>query len=110
MYIIIFSIKNGINSTINFYSSSHKLIPIIWEKTFKRIWHIYIAPARMKVTNVILVYVSMFPMKNQLNIINTLYIGSHKIFPILTAYGGEFLKQNLVYLNSTKCNEMNAFH
>ena len=52
-------------------------------------------------------------MENGLNIINILYTGSHKSFPMhygLSGGGGEFLKRILVNLYCTKCNEINIFH
>ena len=64
----------------------------------------------MKLTYVIQVYKSIFPMKNGLNSINILYTSFHKSFPIQYTYGKENLKRILTYLYCTKYNEINAFH
>ena len=63
----------------------------------------------MKLTCVIQVYKSMFPIKI-INSVNIFYMGFHKSFPIHYRLWGEFLKHILSNLYSTIYNEVNICH
>ena len=64
----------------------------------------------MKLTQVILIYKSMFPMKNIIKSTNILYTGSHKCFSIHYIGGRKFLKCVLTYLYFIKYNEIHMHH
>ena len=64
----------------------------------------------MKLTYIIQVYKSMFPMKKGTYRINILFIDLHKIFPLHCDEWEGFLKRILMYLYCTKCNGINIYH
>ena len=64
----------------------------------------------MKLTKVINICKSLFPMKNGSNSINILNTDSHKSFPIHYSQWRKFSKRILMYIYRLKCNEINVCH
>ena len=64
----------------------------------------------MKLTYVIQIHKSMFPIKNDIKSTNILYTSSHKSLPIYYGLRGKFLNHILTYLYYTKYNEINRCH
>ena len=97
--------ENGIYRTKDSFTDtkfSNTLRPM--GKIFKSIFYVYIALSILKLTYVIQMYKSIFPIKNGINSINILYTGLPKCFQIhYSLFGrGGFLKRILTYLHCSK--------
>ena len=65
----------------------------------------------MKLSCVIHIKKSMFPINKRINSFNILYTGSYKVFRCIAAYSEKKkIKYILKYLCRTKCNVIKTYH
>ena len=56
------------------------------------------------------IYKSVFAIKNCLNATNSLYAGTHEIFPMYWNLWRKIFKRILTHLYLSKCNDINVYH